>query len=75
VTVIGLQVGNIMGGAVVTETIFSVPGIGSLAASSIFQRDYPVLQGVILIMALSVMLATLLADLAYSWLDPRIRYQ
>jgi peptide/nickel transport system permease protein len=75
VTVIGLQVGNLMGGAVITETIFSVPGIGSLASASIFARDYPVLQGVIVLMALSVMVANLLADITYSLLDPRIRYR
>jgi peptide/nickel transport system permease protein len=74
VTVIGLQVGTLIGGALITETIFSVPGIGSLAANSIFTRDFPVLQAVVLLTALAVLLANLVTDLAYAWLDPRIRY-
>lgn len=74
VTVIGLEAGHLMGGAVITEAIFSVPGVGSLAASSIFTRDFPILQGVVLMMALAVLLANLLTDLMYAWLDPRIRY-
>ncbi len=73
-TVVGLQTGHLMGGAVITETIFSIPGIGSLAASSIFTRDFPTLQAVVLLMALAVVMANLVTDLAYAWLDPRIRY-
>ncbi len=75
VTVIGLEFGHLMGGAVITETIFSVPGVGRLAADSIFQRDFPVLQAVVLLLAFAVLLANLVTDIAYAWLDPRIRYR
>ena len=74
VTIVGLEFGHLMGGAVITETIFSIPGVGRLAADSIFQRDFPVLQAVVLLLALAVLLANLLTDVAYAWLDPRIRY-
>jgi ABC-type dipeptide/oligopeptide/nickel transport system permease component len=75
VTVIGLQMGRLFGGAVVVETIFALPGLGRLAADSIFFRDFPMLQGVVLILALAVMLANLLTDFLYALLDPRIRYR
>ncbi|MCC7370715.1 MAG: ABC transporter permease [Chloroflexi bacterium] len=74
-TVIGLQLGVLIGGAVVTESVFSIPGIGRLAADSIFNRDFPVLQAIVLVMAFAVLLANLFTDIAYAWLDPRIRYQ
>lgn len=73
VTVLGLQLGTLISGAVVTEQIFVVPGIGKLTIDSVFQRDYPVLQGVVLITATGYILANLLVDLAYSLLNPRIR--
>lgn len=73
-TVIGLQVGRLFGGAVVVETIFALPGMGRLAADSIFFRDFPMLQGVVLIMAVAVLICNLLTDLLYAYLDPRIRY-
>ena len=75
VTIMGLQVGNLIGGSVIIETIFAVPGVGSLAVSSIFNRDFPVVQALVFIVALSVMTANLLTDLAYGVLDPRIRYR
>jgi peptide/nickel transport system permease protein len=75
VTVIGLQTGRLFGGAVVVETIFALPGLGRLAADSIFFRDFPMLQGVVLILALAVVLANLFTDLLYAFLDPRIRYR
>ena len=74
VTIIGLQIGRLMGGAVVVETIFALPGMGRLAADSIFFRDFPMLQGVVLLMATAVLLFNLLTDLVYAYLDPRIRY-
>jgi len=74
VTVIGLQTGRLFGGAVVVETIFALPGLGRLAADSIFFRDFPMLQGVVLILALAVVLANVLTDLLYAFLDPRIPY-
>jgi peptide/nickel transport system permease protein len=74
VTVIGLQVGGIIEGAVVTETVFTWPGVGRLVVESIFNRDYTVVQGIVLLAALSYLLTNLLVDLAYVWLDPRISY-
>lgn len=74
-TVVGLQVGGLLGGVVITESIFSLPGMGQLVVNAIFDRDYPVLQGSVLFMAMAVLLANLLVDLCYAWLDPRIRYQ
>jgi peptide/nickel transport system permease protein len=74
VTVMGLYIGHMFGGAVVTETIFSVPGAGRLLVDSIFFRDFPVVQAVVLAMAMGVVICNLLADMAYSYLDPRIRY-
>lgn len=74
VTIIGLQIGRLVGGAVVIETIFALPGLGRLAADAIFFRDFPALQGVVLLLAITVFVSNLLTDLAYSFLDPRIRY-
>jgi peptide/nickel transport system permease protein len=74
VTVIGLQFGALLTGAVITETIFSWPGVGRLLIESIRLRDYPVLQGAVLLVALTYLVVNLLTDLAYAWLDPRIRY-
>lgn len=74
VTIIGLQIGGIIEGAIVTETVFTWPGVGRLAVESIFNRDYTVVQGVVLLAAFSYMVANLLVDLVYGWLDPRISY-
>jgi peptide/nickel transport system permease protein len=74
VTLIGLQVGAVFEGALITETIFFWPGIGRLAVDSIGGRDYPVVQAIVLISALSFMVTTLLVDILYGWLDPRISY-
>ncbi|PSR20821.1 MAG: glutathione ABC transporter permease GsiC [Sulfobacillus acidophilus] len=74
VTVVGMQVGLLLGGVVITESIFSLPGMGQLVVDAIFDRDYMVLQGSVLFMAMAVLLANLIVDLCYAWLDPRIRY-
>jgi peptide/nickel transport system permease protein len=74
VTIIGIQVGAIIEGAIITETIFFWPGVGRLAVDSIAGRDYPVVQAIVLISALSFMASTLVVDLLYAWLDPRISY-
>ena len=74
-TIMGLQLGGLLGGAVITETIFAVPGLGRLAVESILTRDYPMVQGVVLFAALAVVTANLLVDLAYAFLDPRIRLE
>jgi peptide/nickel transport system permease protein len=75
VTVVGLQYGFLLGGAVVTETIFAWPGVGRLAMTAILQRDYPVVQGCVLLVAVLFVLINLAVDLLYAWLDPRIRYE
>jgi len=74
VTTLGLQMGRLMGGAVITETIFTIPGVGRLAVDAIFARDFPMVQGVVLLMAIAVLLSNLLVDLCYAALDPRISY-
>jgi peptide/nickel transport system permease protein len=74
VTVVGLQVGALLGGAILIETIFALPGIGRLAVDSIFARDFPVVQGVVLFLALVRVLSNLVADLLYGRLDPRIAH-
>jgi len=74
VTVLGLQVGRLFGGAVLIETIFALPGLGRLATDSILFRDYPMLEGSVLLLALAVAVASLLTDITYAALDPRIRY-
>jgi len=74
VTVLGFQMGYLLGGTVVIEEIFALPGMGRLALQAIYQRDYPVVQGVVLIIALLFVLTNLVVDLLYAWIDPRIRY-
>lgn len=73
-TIVGIQVGSILGGAVVVETIFLWPGVGLLAVSSIESHDFPVVQGIVLLSALSYMAVNLLVDISYGVLDPRIGY-
>ena len=75
ITVIGLQVGRLLGGTVIVETMFAIPGIGRWAVDSILLRDFPVVQAVCLVMAIGVLLANLLADLIYAVVDPRITYR
>jgi peptide/nickel transport system permease protein len=72
VTLIGLNIGSLLGGAVITETVFAVPGVGRLMVDSIFARDYPVIQGLTLVLAVLVSLAFLFTDLLQMWLDPRV---
>jgi ABC-type dipeptide/oligopeptide/nickel transport system permease component len=75
VTVVGLQVGYLLGGAVVTETVFAWPGIGRLVVQSILARDFPVVQAAVLILAITFVVVNLLTDLLYGLLDPRISIQ
>ncbi|MEN6410341.1 MAG: nickel ABC transporter permease [Anaerolineaceae bacterium] len=75
VTMIGLQLGFLIGGTVVVEVVFAWPGIGMLLVDSIFARDYPVVQGVILVIAVFVVIINILVDVVYTILDPRIRLQ
>ena len=75
VTTIGLQLGLLISGAVLTETVFAFSGIGRFLAQAIFARDFPVLQGFILFIAVLYALINLLVDLSYSLIDPRVRVQ
>jgi len=75
VTIVGLQFGTLLGGAILTETIFSWPGIGSYIYEGILNRDYPVVQAGVLVVATSFVLINLIVDLSYALLDPRIQYR
>lgn len=74
-TLIGMQLGGLLGGAVITETVFAWPGVGSLLVEAIQSRDYPVVQACVLLVSLSYVLVNTLTDLVYSWIDPRIRWR
>jgi ABC-type dipeptide/oligopeptide/nickel transport system permease component len=73
-TIIGLQFGALLGGAFITEVIFGWPGVGQLAVNSILQRDFPVVQGTVLLVTVSFIVTNLIVDILYAWVDPRIRY-
>ena len=75
ITLLGLQLGALLGGAIITETVFSWPGIGLLVVEAIQRRDYPVVQATVLFISLSYVLVNLLTDLLYAWIDPRVRIQ
>jgi ABC-type dipeptide/oligopeptide/nickel transport system permease component len=75
VTLCGLQMGQLMGGAILTETVFAWPGLGRLMVRAIFARDYILLQGAVLIFALAFVVINLIVDLSYSFLDPRVSYK
>ncbi len=75
VTVLGLQFGILLGGAVLTETVFAWPGVGRLLVDAILRRDYPVVQGTVMLLALLFVLINLVVDVIYAYLDPRIHYQ
>jgi ABC-type dipeptide/oligopeptide/nickel transport system permease component len=74
ITIVGLELGYLLSGAVVTETIFSRPGIGRLAVNSILYRDYPVVQGIVLLLVAVFVIVNLGVDVLYGVLDPQIRY-
>jgi peptide/nickel transport system permease protein len=75
VTVLGLQLGTLIGGAVITEYVFALPGVGRLVVDAVFARDYPLVQGVVLLIALGFIASNLLVDLLYGLIDPRIRHR
>jgi peptide/nickel transport system permease protein len=75
VTLVGLALPALVGGAVIVETVFAWPGLGRLAVDSVFKRDYPVIMGIQMIIAAVIVLANLLTDLLYSILDPRVVYE
>lgn len=74
VTVIGIGVALLIGGAVVTESVFAIPGLGRLTVDAILRRDYPVIQGLVLLFSFVYVLVNLMVDLVYTLVDPRIRY-
>ncbi len=73
ITILGLQLGTLLGGAVITEIVFSWPGVGQLTIESIQKRDYPVLQACVLVISLAYVVVNTVTDVVYAWLDPRIR--
>ena len=75
ITIIGMQCGALLSGALITETIFAWPGLGRLTITAIQKRDYPLVQGCVLIIAFGYIFVNLLTDLAYAWVDPRIRFE
>lgn len=75
ITILGLSVPEIIGGSILIETIFAYPGIGRLGYEAIMSRDYPVVMGILIIVAFLTLLGNLLADITYAWVDPRIRYK
>jgi peptide/nickel transport system permease protein len=74
ITIIGLQVGTAVGGTIILESIFNMPGIGRYFVSAILQRDYPSVQGVVLVLAIIIVFVNLVVDVLYGVLDPRVRY-
>jgi peptide/nickel transport system permease protein len=75
VTIVGIELGTLLGGAVITETIFAWPGVGRLSVQAIYNRDYPVVQAAVFLLASTFVLVNLVVDVAYTYLDPRIRLQ
>lgn len=75
ITVVGLSFGGLLGGAVITESIFNLPGVGRLVIEGIHNRDYPMIQATVMLIAISFLFANLVADIVYVWADPRIRYE
>lgn len=75
ITVVGLSIGGLLGGAIITETIFGLPGVGSLFINGIVNRDYPMIQGVVILGATAFIFVNLIVDVIYAFVDPRIRYE
>jgi peptide/nickel transport system permease protein len=74
VTILGLDIGALLGGAVITETVFDIPGIGRLNYDAIIHSDFPIVQGTVLLAALFIVVANIIVDISYAYLDPRVRY-
>ena len=74
VTVLGIDVGTLLGGAIITETVFDIPGIGRLNYDAIIHSDFPIVQGTVLLAALFIVVANIVVDVSYALLDPRVRY-
>jgi peptide/nickel transport system permease protein len=74
ITLLGLQLGTLLGGTIILESIYALPGLGTLLLSSVTLKDYPQIQGIVLFFAIVVVMLNLLVDLSYGWFDPRVRY-
>jgi peptide/nickel transport system permease protein len=74
VTLLGLDIGVLLGGAVLTETVFDIPGVGRLNYDAILHSDFPIVQGTVLLAAMFIIVANIIVDIAYAYLDPRVRY-
>jgi ABC-type dipeptide/oligopeptide/nickel transport system permease component len=74
ITIVGLQFGSLLGGAVVTETVFARQGIGRMAVNAILRKDYPLVQATVLFAAVAYVVVNILVDISYAWLDPRIKH-
>jgi peptide/nickel transport system permease protein len=75
VTIVGLQAGDLLAGAIIIENVFHLPGVGRLVFEAIGQRDLPVIQGVVLLIAMVIVVINFIIDITYRYLDPRIRYE
>ena len=75
IAIVGLQFGGLLAGSVIVESVFARPGIGRLAVQAILQRDFPLVQGIVLVVATSYVLVNIAVDLLYAWADPRIHYR
>ena len=75
ITIIGIEVGALLSGAVLTETVFALPGVGTMLVQSILARDYPVVQGFTLVIAIIFVVVNLIVDISYAYLDPRVRLE
>jgi peptide/nickel transport system permease protein len=75
VTVVGITLSLLLSGSVVIETVYSLPGVGRLLASAVLRRDYPVIQGGLLMVAAGLVCLNILVDVLYAWLDPRVRFE
>jgi peptide/nickel transport system permease protein len=75
ITLVGFGVSSILGGSVLVETVFAIPGMGRLLVTSVQNHDYPYIQAIVLLIAVAIVLANLIVDLSYIWVDPRVHYQ
>ncbi|MCY4620250.1 MAG: ABC transporter permease subunit, partial [bacterium] len=75
ITIMGLQVGALLGGAIITETVFAWPGVGRLAVNALIQRDWPVVRTVILLAAFLLVMINLFIDMVYAWIDKRVQFR
>jgi peptide/nickel transport system permease protein len=73
-TIIGLEIASLLAGAVLAEEVFALPGIGQLLVNSIFFRDFPMVQGIVVLIAVMLVVVNLITDIVYAWVDPRVRY-